>query len=65
MWKWLEDWESIGSEPLGESQAYWLEFVDEPMLLVFVAGESSTDLEPQSIAPMREDSIQSLSLKPE
>jgi hypothetical protein len=65
MWKLLEDWESISLEPLGESTVYWLEFVDEPMLLVCVDEESSTGLEPQSIAPMREDSIQSLSLKPE
>jgi hypothetical protein len=60
MWKLLEGWESIALEPLGESRVCLLEFVDEPMLLVSVGEESSTDLEQQSIVQQGEDSIQHL-----
>jgi len=60
MWKLLEDWESISLEPLGESTVYWLEFADEPMLLVCVDEESSIDLEQQSTVQAQDDSIQVL-----
>lgn len=60
MWEVYEGWNSIALVPLGESQVYCLEFVDEPMLLVPVSEGFSGDLEQQSIAPLEDMKKQSL-----
>lgn len=62
MWKLTIGIDTISSIPLGESQAYLLEFADDCMLLEQVLEESSGDLEQTCTDPTQDMQSQSLEL---
>jgi hypothetical protein len=64
MWQIFAGWESIDSAGVGESEEYLLEFIDEPMLLRRVTGDSAGDSGRESSAPKRDTGSQSLGSVP-